>query len=35
MTLKKDMKELREDNERLRKLLSKALNELVRLRKDK
>jgi len=35
MTYKTDIKELRSDNERLRKLLGKALNELVRLNKEK
>lgn len=33
MTYKTDIKELKEDNERLRRLLGKALNELVRLNK--
>jgi len=35
MTYKTDIKELRSDNERLRKLLGKTLNELVRLNKEK
>jgi len=35
VTLRKDLKELREDNEGLRVMLSKALNEIIRLNKSR
>jgi len=35
MSYKKTIQELKQDNERLRNLLSKALNELVEIRKQK